>query len=591
MCRPSSSLEKMSDSSELSEDEYGSSGDFSNDEVDSVDELDGSDVDADYSPPNAITYGGGDPLADEDLEMDAGERRRRSSEGEGGAVQLTEHIGLQEPLASLRDLLEQRMGMELSGYEYWLQGVQQLEPQHTLAEQCIEGEGVVQVNVELSISRGRRMINIIDVLKPSEEYMEQQQRRRERQAARGVKRPLSPPPEAGRKSEPEPEPEPAERELTGEELDTVLEEVAATPDGEETEDDVEMQGVQDDEFMLPDLPIERLSVSPDVPLAPDLAVEPSVRSPDELVLPDLVVEPPAPAAERRPVGRPPAKGRRPTAAPAAADPIAVCPAKAAPQTETKQVTRWALSPKFKELQTTFKIPTDPLSWSNQHVRHWLGWALEQFPAAAIRRSEFETMAGVDLCGIDKKKFANLVPTDANDLFWTHLELLRKCKFVAIVQREEIVTNVKPKKIKAKFNLDGPEFANMPADTTAGHIQLWQFLLELLTDKARREIIHWVGSEGEFKFSDPEMVAHLWGQRKNKPNMNYEKLSRALRYYYDSDMLQKVPGKRFVYKFICDLRAVLGYSPAELSRLVMEAEHRENLANKQRMRHRMAAGFN
>ncbi|KAF0293159.1 GA-binding protein alpha chain [Amphibalanus amphitrite] len=555
----------MSDSSELSEDEYGSSGDFSNDEVDSVDELDGSDVDADYSPPNAITYGGGDPLADEDLEMDAGERRRRSSEGEGGAVQLTEHIGLQEPLASLRDLLEQRMGMELSGYEYWLQGVQQLEPQHTLAEQCIEGEGVVQVNVELSISRGRRMINIIDVLKPSEEYMEQQQRRRERQAARGVKRPLSPPPEAGRKSEPEPEPEPAERELTGEELDTVLEEVAATPDGEETEDDVEMQGVQDDEFMLPDLPIERLSVSPDVPLAPDLAVEPSVRSPDELVLPDLVVEPPAPAAERRPVGRPPAKGRRPTAAPAAADPIAVCPAKAAPQTETKQVTRWALSPKFKELQTTFKIPTDPLSWSNQHVRHWLGWALEQFPAAAIRRSEFETMAvkpiyasGVDLCGIDKKKFANLVPTDANDLFWTHLELLRKCKFV---------------------------------DTTAGHIQLWQFLLELLTDKARREIIHWVGSEGEFKFSDPEMVAHLWGQRKNKPNMNYEKLSRALRYYYDSDMLQKVPGKRFVYKFICDLRAVLGYSPAELSRLVMEAEHRENLANKQRMRHRMAAGFN
>ena len=121
-------------------------------------------------------------------------------------------------------------------------GVLQLEPQHTLAEQCIEGEGVVQVNVELSISRGRRMINIIDVLKPSEEYMEQQRRRRERQAARGVKRRLSPPPEPRRHSESDCL-ESAERELTGEELDTVLEQVEDLPDGEETEDDVEMQDV------------------------------------------------------------------------------------------------------------------------------------------------------------------------------------------------------------------------------------------------------------------------------------------------------------------------------------------------------------
>ena len=41
-------------------------------------------------------------------------------------MQLTEHIDLQERLASLRGLLERRMGMELAGYEYWLQGVQQV---------------------------------------------------------------------------------------------------------------------------------------------------------------------------------------------------------------------------------------------------------------------------------------------------------------------------------------------------------------------------------------------------------------------------------------------------------------------------------
>jgi GA-binding protein transcription factor alpha len=73
----------------------------------------------------------------------------------------------------------------------------------------------------------------------------------------------------------------------------------------------------------------------------------------------------------------------------------------------------------------------------------------------------------------------------------------------------------------------------------GQIQLWQFLLELLTEKQHRDVIQWVGNDGEFKLVDPEMVAQLWGVRKNKPTMNYEKLSRALRYYYDGEMIAKV----------------------------------------------------
>ena len=54
-----------------------------------------------------------------------------------------------------------------------------------------------------------------------------------------------------------------------------------------------------------------------------------------------------------------------------------------------------------------------------------------------------------------------------------------------------------------------------------------------------QVIAWVGEEGEFKLVNPEVVAQMWGQRKNKPTMNYEKLSRALRYYYDGDMIAKV----------------------------------------------------
>ena len=64
---------------------------------------------------------------------------------------------------------------------------------------------------------------------------------------------------------------------------------------------------------------------------------------------------------------------------------------------------------------------------------------------------------------------------------------------------------------------------------------------MLTDVSYRGCITWIGNCGEFKFIYPEKVAKKWGERKGKPNMNYEKLSRALRYYYDGQMLGKVLG--------------------------------------------------
>ena len=98
---------------------------------------------------------------------------------------------------------------------------------------------------------------------------------------------------------------------------------------------------------------------------------------------------------------------------------------------------------------------------------------------------------------------------------------------------------------------------------SGPIQLWQFLLELLTDRDCQNCIAWTGREWEFKLIDPEEVARRWGARKNKPKMNYEKLSRGLRYYYDKNIIHKVPGKRYVYRFVCDVESMLGMSFAEL----------------------------
>lgn len=44
-------------------------------------------------------------------------------------------------------------------------------------------------------------------------------------------------------------------------------------------------------------------------------------------------------------------------------------------------------------------------------------------------------------------------------------------------------------------------------------------------------------------------------QKNRPAMNYDKLSRSLRYYYEKGIMQKVAGERYVYKFVCDPEAL------------------------------------
>lgn len=95
----------------------------------------------------------------------------------------------------------------------------------------------------------------------------------------------------------------------------------------------------------------------------------------------------------------------------------------------------------------------------------------------------------------------------------------------------------------------------------GPIQLWQFLLELLINVECTNLIKWTQEEDyEFKILQPATVAKMWGKKKNKPTMNYEKLSRGLRYYYGKSVIEKVHGKRYVYQFMCNIPKILGYDP-------------------------------
>ncbi|XP_056639041.1 DNA-binding protein Ets97D isoform X2 [Diorhabda carinulata] len=358
---------------------------------------------------------------------------------------IMQHMDIREPLTKLRKLIENRLGVGLQGYVFALQGVQILDDDKNLVEQCVQGEGLVQVNVQVQTNLKR--INIIDVLKPAEDYVHIE--------------------------------------------DTDVEDISTKEESEQ------------------------------------------VKATETI-------------------------------------------------SKSKNIVQWQVDANYKKEQERLKIPSDPKEWTTLQVRHWVQWAVRQFNLTNIKLSDW-LMDGRELDALTIQDFQKIVPSDPGDVFWTHLELLRKMKVVA-TKKEESTKRIIPKIVKvnkgSKKDLKIMNYSTNvryfdPASYAAGNnksgnngqIQLWQFLLELLTTREYKSIIQWIGKEGEFRLNHPEVVAHLWGERKNKPMMNYEKLSRALRYYYDGDMISKVHGKRFVYKFVCDLKQLLGYSAVELSNLV------------------------
>ncbi|XP_068223529.1 uncharacterized protein [Palaemon carinicauda] len=81
-------------------------------------------------------------------------------------------------------------------------------------------------------------------------------------------------------------------------------------------------------------------------------------------------------------------------------------------------------------------------------------------------------------------------------------------------------------------------------------RLWEFIRNLLLDpETCPSLVRWDDAEqGVFRFVQADKVAQKWGQRKLNGDMNYEKLSRAMRYYYKGGVFEPVLGRRLVYKF-------------------------------------------
>ncbi|KAM6985210.1 ETS translocation variant 5a isoform 2-T2 [Aplochiton taeniatus] len=135
------------------------------------------------------------------------------------------------------------------------------------------------------------------------------------------------------------------------------------------------------------------------------------------------------------------------------------------------------------------------------------------------------------------------------------------------------TCVVPEKLEGKVKQEPTVFRDGPPYQRRGSLQLWQFLVTLLDDPANGHFIAWTGRGMEFKLIEPEEVARRWGIQKNRPAMNYDKLSRSLRYYYEKGIMQKVKvaGERYVYKFVCDPEALFSMAFPENQRPNLKAD--------------------
>jgi len=79
---------------------------------------------------------------------------------------------------------------------------------------------------------------------------------------------------------------------------------------------------------------------------------------------------------------------------------------------------------------------DPMDWSMEQVKFWLEWAIAQFSLEGVAVEQFD-LTGIELCQLSHDDFIQLVPNDIDNIFWTHLELLRKCKFVGMYDHIKI----------------------------------------------------------------------------------------------------------------------------------------------------------
>jgi len=198
------------------------------------------------------------------------------------------------------------------------------------------------------------------------------------------------------------------------------------------------------------------------------------------------------------------------------------------------------------------LPTDPTAWTKKDVKIWLNAIIKEHKLVNLDLKKFTNSDGQKLCQMTMRDLCRITCKTNAEVLLNQLSNRKQTAsscgpFGNGVMDPFQAAQARQPHIKDPYKLFGP-ICHELSNPGSSQIQLWQFLMELLTVSSNAPCIAWEGVTGQFKMVDPDEVARRWGERKSKPNMNYDKLSRALRYYYDKSLMTKVHGKRYAYKF-------------------------------------------
>ncbi|XP_069383023.1 SAM pointed domain-containing Ets transcription factor-like isoform X2 [Paralichthys olivaceus] len=208
----------------------------------------------------------------------------------------------------------------------------------------------------------------------------------------------------------------------------------------------------------------------------------------------------------------------------------------------EQVQTMVVGEVLKDVDTACKllnIAPDPLDWSCMHVQKWLLWTEHLYRLQQVS-TMFQELTGRDLCSMTEADFRQR-SLQFGDVLYAHLDIWRS----AAAMKERCP----PEESKSA---DEGSWSEVMCNYPSQPIHLWQFLQELLLKPHNySRCIRWINKEkGIFKIEDSAHVARLWGIRKNRPAMNYDKLSRSIRQYYKKGIIRKPDvSRRLVYQFV------------------------------------------
>ncbi|KAM6237313.1 transcription factor ETV7 isoform 1-T1 [Porphyrio hochstetteri] len=271
----------------------------------------------------------------------------------------------------------------------------------------------------------------------------------------------------------------------------------------------------------------------------------------------------------------------------------------------------------------FKLPgrlrIQPSLWSKDDVIHWLRWAEEEYSLRHTDESKFE-MNGKALCILTKDDFRYRAPS-SGDVLYEILQYIKTQRRALVCSpllsspfREARTTKegtecgaeAAPGAVSSclaraeqpvshshaePLNLSHPSSEGScrpgtgssfptalpaPADGKIADCRLlWDYVYQLLSDSRYQPYIKWEDKEAKvFRVVNPNGLAQLWGNHKNRMNMTYEKMSRALRHYYKLNIIKKEPGQKLLFRFLKTPGEIIHEKSSKLEQL--ENEDHEDL---------------